>query len=52
MIRRYWKPAAIGLLSAVLGMGLYSIGKHLWQDHLALHELAVIELKRQQGLPK
>ena len=52
MITRYWKPVVAGLLAAILGVWLTTIAKHLWQDHLALHELAVIELKRQQGLPK
>ena len=49
LIRRYWKPVIIGLLASGLGVLTADVGKHLWQDHLALHELALIEVRRQQG---
>ena len=39
---------ALGLLSALLGMATWTVGRHLYYDHTALHELAVIELQRQQ----
>lgn len=45
---RHWKSLVIGLVGALLGVMLISISRHLWQDHAALHELAVIELRRQQ----
>lgn len=44
----WWKGALIGLLGGVLGVLLMLGAKHVWQDHAALHELAVIELQRQQ----
>ena len=48
MIRTYWKPFAAGVVGILLGLLLFQIVRHLWQDHAALHELAVIELQRQQ----
>jgi hypothetical protein len=39
----------IGLLAGILGMALVQVGRHLWQDHLALHELAQIEMQRMRA---
>ncbi len=46
-----WKTYLMGLaflLCGMVGMAVWSAARHLWQDHLALHELAVIEMRRQQ----
>lgn len=44
-----FRPVLVGLLAGMLGVGLALLARHLWQDHLALHELAAIEVQRQVG---
>lgn len=46
-MRATLRPIVVGLLAGILGVGLALLGRHLWQDHLALHELAAIEVQRQ-----
>jgi hypothetical protein len=50
-MRRWLLPITLGLLSALLGVAVITLGQHLWQDHLALHELAVIEMQRLKAVP-
>jgi hypothetical protein len=38
----------VGLVAAVIGVALSLGVVHVWRDHLALHELALIEVQRQQ----
>ena len=51
-----WTPrggrerAVIALLFGVLGMGLWVLGIHLYQDHTNLHTLVNIEAQRQQAI--
>jgi hypothetical protein len=42
------KIALVGFLAGVLGVAMVWGARHVWMDHLALHELAVIEMGRQQ----
>lgn len=49
MRERGWLAViVVGLVAGAIGVGLVLAGRHLWLDHLALHELAVIEMQRQQ----
>lgn len=43
-----WKASVTGLVAGIIGVLLMLGARHVWQDHAALHELAVIELQRQQ----
>ena len=46
-VRKWALPVVIGLLSALAGVVAITLVKHAYYDHLALHELAVIEMQRQ-----
>lgn len=39
---------ALAFLLGILGVAVGIAGKHVWQDHAALHELAQIEMLRIQ----
>lgn len=41
-------PTLIGITAGIVGILLVLVAQHLWMDHRALHELAVIEMQRQQ----
>jgi hypothetical protein len=40
VIRQYWKPVVVGLLSAIVGTLLTLGGVHVWHDHWSIHETA------------
>lgn len=40
------------LLAGLVGMGLWTVGIHLYQDHQNLHALVNVELQRQQAMQK
>ena len=44
--------ALVALLFGVLGMGLWVIGIHLYQDHQNLHALINLEVQRAQAQQK
>lgn len=47
-MKRWMLPVVIGLVSAIVGVLMSLAVKHVYYDHLALHELAVIEMQRQR----
>ena len=47
--RKWIVPTVIGLAAGIAGIIMVGLAQHLWQDHLALHELAVIEMRRLQS---
>ncbi len=44
-----WKPFLSAVAGIVVGLLLYVMIVHLWQDHAAIHELAQIETARQRA---
>jgi uncharacterized membrane protein YoaK (UPF0700 family) len=54
MTIKWNRVLAVGLcvVAGMAGMGAFLALKHVWMDHMALHELAVIELQRQQAAPR
>lgn len=48
-VRQRLITAIVALLFGVLGMGLWVVGIHLYQDHQNLHVLINLEVQRSQA---
>jgi len=48
---KYWKIILLSLLAGFLGMSLFYLGFHIYQDHQNLHALINMVVQQQKQTP-